>query len=181
MDYNEKKRIYEGKREWAEKRKLKNAAIETLTEEQHNVLYWLCSIRHELHVKRDDVFHNNSNALAPFDNSCGECEVNSRLKTAGLKPIDLQFEYVDCPIVSDFDCLSSDEQEEWEEKAEQCNAENPTGMWHNAISMWIQESWEYKEFMQKTEELNDKIEEYLKEIDEKHGTDYCPSGYTRLL
>lgn len=181
MTIMDKKQMYEAKREWAAKRMKENAEIETLTEEQHEVLEWLCTIRHELHTSKDSVWNNNSDALKPFDNSCGDYEVNQRLKRVGLKPIELQFDYISCPTVSDFDCLSRDEQDEWQEKADRYNNEHPNSMGHSSISLWQEESWEYRDFLEDIERINDNIEKYLKEIDEMHGTNYCPSGYTRLL
>lgn len=177
----DKKQVYEGKREWAARRMMANAEIETLTAEQHEVLEWLCTVRHELHINTDSVWDENSDALKPFDNSYGECEVNQRLKEVGLKPIELQFDYLSCPTVSDFDCLSSDEQAEWEEKADQYNEEHPDGWYHSRISLWKEESWEYEDFKKDMERINTNVENYLKEIDDTHGTSYCPSGYTRLL
>lgn len=182
MDYNERKRIFDGKREWAVKRMLKNAEIKTLTEEQHDVLSWLCTIRHEFHMKKEEIWLDNSNIINMFDDGCSEeCEINRKLKEVGLTTIDFEFSICNFPTVSDFECLSDKEKSMWEDKAEQYNKENPDGWYHSALTVWKEESWEYEDCIDILENLNNKIEKYLKEIDEKHGTDYCPSGYTRLL
>lgn len=177
----DKKQIYEGKREWAARRMLENAKIETLTEKQHEVLEWLCTVRHELHTNKDSVWNENSDALKPFENFCGDCEVNQRLKEVGLKPIELNFDCFTCPTVSDFyECLKSEEREEWEEKAVQYNAENPGGMLHNGLSLWREKSGKYRDFLDEMENINNQVEKYLKEIDDVYSSNYCPSGYTRL-
>ena len=177
----DKKQLFENKKGYVEKLMKKNREIKSLTSEQHNVLEWLCKIRHEIHCSTESIWYGNSNSLKSFDNSSSECEVIIRLKEVGLKDFKLNFDYVGLPTEADFECLSENEQLEWEEKADNYNNEHPNGMGHSSLSLWREESWEYQEFVECLEDLNTQIEYYLKEIDEEYGTNYCPSGHSRLL
>ena len=47
--------------------------------------------------------------------------------------------------------------------------------------MWLLFSDEAKEFNELVEKQNTIVENYLEEIDKKHGTQYKPTGKTRLL
>ena len=39
----------------------------------------------------------------------------------------------------------------------------------------------YSRIMLELSELNEQIEEYLRTIDEQHGTSYCPTGEQRII
>lgn len=159
---------------------LKNSEIDTLTEEQHNALAWLCRVRHELHCSWESVFEGDSDTITPFDNSLGECEINQVLDDAGLKKIDFNFNFDDMPTENDYyNLLTDEEQEEYEQIAEEYNASH-SGMQHTGCSVWKEESGEYDIFVKQMGNLNSKIEEYLRNIDKEHNTNYCPSGITRL-
>lgn len=154
---------------------------QTLTEDQHDALSWLCGIRHDLHSEdRDRIWYNNSSVLDPFDNGCSS-EVNGHLEEVGLKPIDIDSDFfMNLPNSTDYEYMISDEErEEWESKAEKFNEENPKLPCHSGSSLWKEESGEYIIFCDMLEDLNNKIEDYLREIDEVHHTQYAPSGKYR--
>ena len=85
---------------------------QTLTEEQHDVLSWLCEIRHDLHSEnRDSIWSNNSSVLEPFDNSSEYPEVNKRLEEVGLNPIDIDSHFfINLPNSTDYEYILSDEE-----------------------------------------------------------------------
>ena len=60
---------YRGKREWAAKRMEQNKKIETLTEEQHNLLAELCTFRHDLHHNWDSAWNEESQNFDKFANN----------------------------------------------------------------------------------------------------------------
>lgn len=155
---------------------------QTLTEEQHDVLSWLCGIRHDLHSEdRDKIWFNISSVLEPFDDSYSYPEVNERLEEVGLKPIDIDSDFfMDLPNSTDYENMIPDEEREgWESKAEKFNEENPKLPFHSGLSLWQEESGEYTKFCDMLADLNEKIEDYLREIDEVHHTQYAPSGKYR--
>lgn len=123
---------------------------------QHETLSWLCQIRHELHTHQDGIFITGSADFYKFtgliESSWGEGEINERLKEAGLNPIRWGDLQAD-DIPDDY---------HFEEEGYQT--------WEDA----------YEAAIEKAEEINSVIENYLREIDEKHGTEYCPTGMTRI-
>lgn len=80
-------------------------------------------------------------------------EIAERLADADLPPLVWSFDPQDYTF--DSVCYELDyTDEEIKEEAERC--------------------------LEMVEKFNDDIESYLAKIDKKHGTDYCPSGWTRL-
>ena len=77
--------------------------------------------------------------------------------------------------ISYYNVLDDSDREEWEDKARN---ESP---YENGVHMWLLFSDEAKEFNGLVEKQNTIIENYLEEIDKKHGTKYKPTGKTRLL
>lgn len=150
----EKKEIYERKKEWAARRMADNKEIETLTEEQHELLERLCTFRHDLHTNWDSAFCSGSGDYDKYANEiCVHCvgmendlytEVKEAFGKAPFTPIDYPDDYC-------YDVLGYESVEEAREEA-------------------------YKLF----EQVNEEIEAFLYSIDKEHGTDYCPSGYTRI-
>lgn len=151
------KEAYERKREYAVRRMKKNAEVKTLTEDQHDALSWLCSIRHEVHCNQSAFFYAESADSETFwnyiDDGSGTGEIAERLADADLPPLVWSFDPQDYTF--DSVCYELDyTDEEIKEEAERC--------------------------LEMAEKFNDDIESYLAKIDKKHGTDYCPSGWTRL-
>lgn len=151
------KNAYECKREWAAKRMAENAEVETLTTEQHGVLEWLCTVRHNVHCNQGDFFNdeapNNSEYWNYIDSADGCGIIRDRLKAAGLPVLRWSFSVDD--YMTDGICYELGyTEEEREEEREKC--------------------------FEMAEKFNSDIENYLTQIDKKHGTSYCPSGATRV-
>ena len=85
------------------------------------------------------------------------------------------------PDSSDYDyCLDDEEREEWEQKAEAATKARKGVLKHTGFSFWIENSAEFTNFCKMKEQLNIDFENWLKAIDNKYKTNYCPTGATRL-
>ena len=160
------KEIYERKQRYAERKMRQNAEVESLTEEQHDALATLCNFRHEFHSTNVSHFINSEatddGLLKMIDDECGESEINVALEKAGLEPISFPSS-MDLPTDFDwFECMSEEEKSEYKDFSDFCNS---------CADKWS----EYQE------EVNTLIEEYLKKIDQEHGTNYCPTGIGRFI
>lgn len=179
------KEINERREGYIQKRNAENMRVETLTESQHEVLQWLCAMRHEIHTNSEDMFYcercNYSMLWALLDDDNNE-SLNARLAEESLPPIDFSLVETNLPNDSDYIyALSEEDREEWENKAEEINETHPNGAYvHNGYSLWIEEGEEYRIFVDEIEKINSTIENYLREIDSNYGTNYCPSGSQRL-
>lgn len=162
-----------------------------LSEEQHEIIADLCSIRHKFHtMDARKLFNTNSTAftelseLFGFDKA-GDLEENSiynRLKSLDLPELPI-LDIYELPDDMLWDLeLTDEERYEWEKKAEKYNSENPNGIFkHTGYSLWEEESGYISKLWDMLEDYNNIIERYLKAIDEKYGTNYCPTGSTRLF
>lgn len=154
MDDRTRKQMYEAKQGYADKRNADNAKIETLTEEQHNVLAWLCQVRHDLHSNSEDLFYSERSNYTKFwdyiDDGCGGSVINDKLDEIGLDKIDFsEIDMIEAP--SDTFCETDEDYE-------------------NGL----------KEIHEISDKINRIIESYLSDIDKEHGTNYCPTGLSRL-
>ena len=163
------KEAYERKREWAAKRMEENTEIETLNEEQHEILAKLCQLRHELHTNWDSVFNNNYDDVNYFCDDIDD-NISDQLASVGLPRLKL-LSSQKLVTVDDFDLLMDDELQEYEEIAENSN-------YDSAYDAWRED--EYEKCCGWLNETNNNVESYLKAIDDEHGTSYCPSGSTRI-
>ena len=179
------KEDYERRTRSAERRMEKNKSIGALTEEQHDALSEVCKLRHE--------FHSNPECLW----NCYDGEhrylwsiiygeplglINTALQKAMLPLINFEHEYCDIPDVSWYDDLDESEKDEWEAKAKSFNdTRSNSTLHHTGSSIWMEESWEYHDFINCHQEINDLIEKYLRKIDEEYGTDYAPTGAQRIV
>jgi hypothetical protein len=140
---------YSRRNENAAIRMQSNKSINSLTEEQHDALAFLCSARHNLHSQKDRAIESIENGLVQ-----AIVFANVQIKESGLKA--MSFVGTD---VSDFididtiDILDIDGDDEYDD--------------------------EYNRISNDLEQLNDKIEKYLSEIDSKFGTNYAPTGLLR--
>ena len=160
------KEAYEGKERFAERRMMENAEIETLTEEQHDALSWLCTIRHDMHGNQEAFFLDESGSHEKYWDYI-EHGINDRLIAAKLPKI--EFKYTIEDYNTDGIVLDELREEYGDSRYNECEEEA------NA---------KFEEARQKMISLagsfNSEIERYLREIDEEHGTKYCPGGHTRL-
>ena len=134
-----------------------------LTEEQHFALQWLAKVRHDIHCGWDSMWNDNSSEYRELwsyiDNNTEYDfypKINQELKSVGLKEI--KFPHFYC---GDFRTLDNYDSDEWEDEMTQEEA--------------------YEELTEYLSNINNLIEDYLREIDEKHQTKYCPTGIARLI
>lgn len=138
----------------AEKRMEENRKVSTLTEEQHNALAEICRIRHELHCNHETLFNEEAANCVLYNEYS---TINEILTKASLEKISELPDIEDIISTLDYDIDSEGlNLEEWWDK-----------YYPVACEQW--------------EEINRKIENYLAIIDKKHGTNYAPSGATRLF
>ena len=158
---------YDRKREWAAKRMSGNRKVDTLTEEQHDLLEELCRFRHELHTSWEDAFNTNSPSFGYFaDNisiysvgNSGE-ELPCRIEAAfGKKPYYAR-DYYD--LNEAIDIL----------REEGIDSDHPD--YNSELNELKEQAFEV------FATINDEIEAFLCEIDKEYGTNYCPSGATRI-
>lgn len=149
------KEVYERKRAYAGRKMAQNSRIESLTEDQHEALATLCRIRHEIHTNPKAFFNNESNVWSYIDDGCGGGIINTNLENAGLEPIEFNVDPACYPTDYDWD-----DEEIWDGK-------------YNDYDSALREIYTV------AEEINNKIEEYLRLIDKTHGTEYCPTGLSR--
>lgn len=157
------------------KKNAQNEQITTLTEEQHEVIQWLCSVRHEIHSSWRGMFNVESadrDLLKHLDSIYDEYSINLRLASVGLSSINFGINPEWIAGSDDYDYTEDEDKEEYENKAEK----DPRGM--TAYELWYEDAYEI--FCSDMSKVNDAIENYLVEIDKKHGTNYCPSGWQRM-
>lgn len=144
---------YEAKENYANKIMAENAKVETLTEEQHDALESLCKIRHNMHSNKAIMFNSeaaNSELWGDYD------RISELLEEAKLPKLTLPDSSEDFTVSYDYDI-------------------DDRGL---SFSEWCEEA--EQEFFEQMEDVNNKIERYLKDIDEVHGTHYCPTGLSRF-
>ena len=154
-----KKSQYERRTENAAIRMEKNAAVSSLSEEQHEALKELCRMRHEMHSNMDSVTRSCENRImANLEKSC------VMLAQAGIPCPALPTDESDYIDIDTIDLLYEIEDvPEYDEERQEWYVDN------------------YSRIMLELSELNGQIEDYLRSIDEKHGTSYCPSGSQRIM
>ena len=159
------KETYEKKEEWAvshNKEQSEIAIANGMTEEQAAAMEQLCKDRHYLHTHASDLFISESSdhltICKMLDTEYeSESNIHNYLTKAGLSN-NLSFDTISLDDNSTYDVdqdfNDDDEREEARIKALENSAD----------------------FMEK---VNDKIEQFMRAIDEKYGTQYCPTGIAR--
>jgi len=159
---------YENKARYVDRVMSKNAKVDTLSEEQHDVLRWLCKIRHEIHSL--DIFKFLSIPQYLLD----EYEsINDKLTEVDLSVISDLPDVIDFPSDIDYyEIMTDDEREYWDNLAQSIDG-------HNGFSLWVEESIG-DDVVNIQERINSLIERYLQDIDKEYGTHYAPTGWARL-
>jgi len=144
---------YQKRKENAIQRQEENKKIETLTEEQHDALAELCSIRHEVHSATKSMYYTESSTYSELWSRLEE--IYDHIKELKIGDLKLRpFEQFPCDNDRTYGII--DDTDEAEEK--------------NIV-----------EFFDMMNDLNNEIEEFLRKIDKQHGTNYAPSGALRLF
>lgn len=154
------KDAYDKKREYAARKMMRNKEIDSLTDEQHDALSNLCSIRHKLHTNMDKVTKSDN------DNIKKDIVIaNIQIRESGLNPMEFvpldEIDYIDIDTIEDLYIYEEDSIPEDEEERQN----------------WL--DYNYERIYSELSILNNKIETYLKQIDEQYGTEYCPTGLSR--
>ena len=167
MSYLNQKQ-YEQRAISAAKRMAENAKNNSLTLEQHEVIASLCSYRHNLHSSMDRICQNDENG---YKNEL--IRINSLLKEVGLTPMDF------CGVNVGEDYIDIDDMREAIFFAKEDGTYIDEDEYPQEYQDWYDDT--YDTIMQKLEDLNANIENYLSEIDKKHNTSYCPTGALRIF
>lgn len=154
MSYLNKEQ-YEYRRESAARRAADNKQIETLTEEQHDLIAEVARMRHEIHCNTDSMYNcesGNYDKWQWIDN--GSEGINNRLTAVGLPKIEWTYLVESFPTSEDR---------------------------YNGIIDNTDEAEEYNrnEYYKMMGRLNSNIEVYLTMIDREYGTHYAPTGELR--
>lgn len=151
---------YAQRNENAARKMSKNSEIESLTPEQHEALSNLCTVRHEFHCDLDHVVWSDDRK-----NKKKLVEANIALAESGLSAMSFipthPEDYIDIDTI--------DELYEIEDVPEDDNEREE----------WRSDN--YYRIMGELSELHNKIEDYLRNIDSEHGTQYCPTGALRVF
>lgn len=134
-----------------------------LTEEQHFVLQWLAMVRHDIHCGWNSMWNEQSGKYKELWELISYNEekdlypkINKELKSVELKEIKFpHFHSGDFRTIEDYD------DDCWEDK--------------------MTEEEAYEELTEYLSNINDLIEDYLRKIDKKHQTKYCPTGIARMM
>ena len=159
---------------YVERKNRWNELNDNLSEEQHEAIQSLCAARHWMHVNAVDIAMGKSFEDEKL-NDLIHSKLNDELIECGFDKIeglkDYQDVYPEDMFVDVYDAEHEDTARELYERDEDS--------YYNERDKYIFENYD------KTSEIcehNDKIIiEYLKEIDEKYGTEYCPTGMSRRI
>ena len=187
------KRIDEARQGYIDKRNKENekTALEKgLTEEQISAIEDICRLRHDIHATSwEDIYNTESHDHDTIDNAL--IEINVLIFKNKLPPIDIdEYTYADDWIL-DFDWYEDieDFQSKYYEKAQK-EIDNGFVLGQGGLypindidelanHLWLEHVSEVNSAI--IEKINDKIEKWLRAIDEQYGTHYAPTGGQRLL
>ena len=132
-----------------------------MPEEWEDGLLALTSLRHKLHsTDRRDLFNCEcSDNLFDIVN-----QIDQALSESKMPEIKYSIDVIELPDDEVyFYVLSDEERDSYED-----------------YSDWLENSGAFEEFCEGVETINKDIERYLKEIDQKYGTSFEPTGSTRI-
>lgn len=177
------KDAYINKQNWAHRKNAETSAEAvgsgSLTEEQTEVIERICEIRHIMHCMSEQAVFNRESADFTEFRDLFE-EISKLIEDLNLIPFST-IDIDEMPDSSDYDyCLDDEERAEWDQKAEAANKARKGVLKHTGFSFWIENSTEFTDFCKMKEQINNDVERWLKAIDNMYGTDYCPTGATRI-
>ena len=138
-----------------------NSLCESLTDDEHIALAQLCEMRHKLHC--GNAYSSESgrslrDALTDYSIVIGELS------------LDIDISEIETSLDLDFDFEEA--REELDEEADDYDDEK------DLLYDRMASDSSYRHSNQ-VATINNKIEDFLRKIDNIHGTNYCPSGYAR--
>jgi hypothetical protein len=146
---------YEAKMRYVDSKNRANQQNSNLTQEQHEAIQLVCSMRHELHSNLEDLIISESSNFSRFsDWLISETEsFKAILDRAGIQN-DLQWNPEDLP---DDDSIYAE--------------------------LGIYEDYEdfYYQAYEVASDIHNHIENTIRNIDSKYATSYAPTGLARLL
>ena len=146
-----KKHQYEKRAENAALRMIENSKIKSLTEEQHDALASICRMRHSIHSNKKGVINSEHSDNREFTYFISELVFVYSRKIDSKANLSIDAEDIICDI--DYYELSLyDTYEDMEEAARD-----------------------------QLEDFNSRIESWLRDIDKKYNTNYCPTGGQRIF
>lgn len=158
-----KKEQYEYRREAAAERNMRNelkAVDNGMTAKQAELISELCSLRHKLHCSMDSIVKDNDGDIYKRFVSLEERMEESGLPELGgsrtleeMDDMDGLIFYYGEDVPQDHDSAEFQE--------------------------WYKE--EYSRIYDELSDVNDTIEKYLKKIDDKYKTSFCPTGTLRAF
>lgn len=162
---------YEGRKRYNDRRNESNKEIlinklndEDLANDISSLLDEITKMRHEIHTT-DALFNSESGdheeQLDFLDN------INEKIKALNLNSINL----ITSEDIVDDNCIMGEDE----------SIDDYVGF-NGKLLMPVFETYEeaYEAFINQKEEINNQIEKWLKEFDEKYGTNYTPSGKWRM-
>lgn len=158
-----KKEQYDYRRESAASRNADNEEIAVrngMEQEQAELITKLCSMRHDLHCSTRDIASGDESGMLNELVS-----LNIRIKESGFTPMDF--------VPSDEeDFIDIDSIDLLKEMGETPDSDS------DEYNTWLADTLDRIERELCT--LNDKIEDYLRNIDQKYSTQFAPTGALRM-
>lgn len=151
---------YDAKQRYVDRVMSKNAEAETLSDDQHWALRKVAEMRHKFHSNPDGLFNTESASYDMWNYVAQDGEINKLLEQAGLPTIEFG-DYTYTPSTFDYEELGGKDE-------------------YETLEEWKEQSGVMDEFYKDFNDANERIEKYLRTIDEEHGTQYAPSGFSRL-
>jgi hypothetical protein len=132
-----------------------------ITEEQADLIIELCSFRHEFHCNMGSIVNDQGNWLREFDS------LNERLHDAfGF--------WVDAPNTDEIDDMQVATEPDYAEETGMPDRDADEDAWQD----WYDDTFSH--IQDQLSALHDSMEDYLRKIDEKFGTSFCPTGALRI-
>lgn len=159
------KEQYEYRREVAATRNLKNeqTAIENgMTENQPDLISRLCSLRHEYHC---NLAAYTKDSESREDIRRNFARIEEEISKEGLPELDIVNTFDEVDDMDGLIYYYGDDVPEDHDSAE--------------FQEWYKE--EYSRIYDELSNVNDTIEKYLKKIDDKYKTSFCPTGALRAF
>lgn len=159
------KEQYEYRREVAATRNLKNeqTAIENgMTENQADLISRLCSLRHEYHC---NLAAYTKDSESREDIRRNFARIEEEISKEGLPELDIVNTFDEVDDMDGLIYYYGDDVPEDHDSAE--------------FQEWYKE--EYSRIYDELSNVNDTIEKYLKKIDDKYKTSFCPTGALRAF